>query len=301
MKMTFLLAISPDDSPDNPGLKLASIHLDNVRLSGTDLHRGDLGPVKQEILDLFRIVSEHDDCARVNCAESIEELIRFLSSKEERNSEGRLVYARPHLGGEIEITAYSKCLLGLRIEGEFRYREEKVADILRDAATHSLEPLEVMASHRDGAHCGLADWYPEIEKGIQEALDSGMPFTTGWYGSKKEIASACITGDGRTISCEVSVSNDFDTNGLGEKIIPHTMDLELVRKAIYAAWDEAEEDQKNNETVEMFVVGEIGPDGKRKNWIETYLMDCSDFPEDCPLGTVTTSGVGKKKIGSPQR
>lgn len=96
----------------------------------------------------------------------------------------------------------------------------------------------------DGAHCGLSDWYPEKEKALAEALASGKPFDTGWYGSKKEIASARISSDGKTVRVEVSVSDDFDTPGNGEATAEPT--LESISEAIQRAWEEAEGDQKGN-------------------------------------------------------
>tara|TARA_R110000824_G_scaffold3437_12_gene16326 strand:- start:73 stop:678 length:606 start_codon:yes stop_codon:yes gene_type:complete len=146
--------------------------------------------------------------------------------------------------------------------------------------TKDLEPLPCMKTSRDGAHCGLADWYSEIERGIVDALAEGEPFTTGWYGSKKEIAYACISGDGKNINLEASVSNDFDDEGTGQVTIPHTEDLEAIRTAIYTAWDQAEKEQKDNASVKMFVVGKL-KDGKRANWIETYLVD--NCPYSCGM------------------
>ncbi len=88
-----------------------------------------------------------------------------------------------------------------------------------------------MATSLDGSHWGLHDWYPEIEAGIKKALKRKTPWTTGWYSSKKEIASARLEFDGHTITAEVSVSDDFDTPGRG---LSATSDLtlEAVRKAI---------------------------------------------------------------------
>ena len=138
--------------------------------------------------------------------------------------------------------------------------------------------------HGDGAHCGLADWYPKIEKGIVAALAEGEPFTTGWYGSKKAVASACISGDGENINVEARVSNDFDDTGTGQVTIPHTEELEAVRTAMYEAWDQAEQNQKDNASVKMFVVGNL-KDGKRADWIETFLVDTCDYGQrDCPPG-----------------
>lgn len=104
----------------------------------------------------------------------------------------------------------------------------------------------------DGAHCGLGDWYPRAEEWIKsslkEAKKNNTPFDTKWYSSKKEIASARISYDGvGSILIEVSVSDDFDTNGMGHATTPiKSASLEKIRKAIYRAWDLANENQKSN-------------------------------------------------------
>ncbi len=137
-----------------------------------------------------------------------------------------------------------------------------------------MKTLECMGNHCDGAHCGLGDWYPDIEQGIQHALTRGEDFTTGWYGSKKEIASACITQEAGDIMVQVSVSNDFGTEGVGERTIPSTTDIEQVRDAIYRAWDEAIEAQKENELVALYSIHISAPGSPViGSWIETYLVD----------------------------
>ena len=98
----------------------------------------------------------------------------------------------------------------------------------------------------DGAHCGLADWYPEKEEALKAALDSGLQFDTGWYASKKEIASARISGDHARIRIEVSVSDDFDTEGYAADTISAPATLGDIANAIYRVWDEAEAAQKDN-------------------------------------------------------
>lgn len=98
----------------------------------------------------------------------------------------------------------------------------------------------------DGAHCGLADWYEDKEAALKAALESGQPFDTGWYSSKKEIASARISSDGESVRVEVSVSDDFDTEGYFSGTIPAPATLEQVAEEIWRIWDEAEEDQKDN-------------------------------------------------------
>jgi hypothetical protein len=113
---------------------------------------------------------------------------------------------------------------------------------------------------RDGSHCGLTDWYDSLESAIVAALARGRKaaWTTGWYASKKEIASARITCAGGEITAEVSVSDDLDTEGHGEVTIPYTKNLDKVRAAIHAAWDEAGETQKDNRLYYGFSVGREG-------------------------------------------
>jgi len=154
-----------------------------------------------------------------------------------------------------------------------------------------MKTLNCMSTHMDGAHCGLADWYSEIEEGIQEALNEGPEYewTTGWYASKKEIASACITSSEGSLCIEASVSDDFDTPGLGSLTIPHTTDLDVVRDTIYKAWDAAEIDQKANrlyagysvltevESYAMYIGGKPqGEPVRRQGWVETYVKPVGD-------------------------
>ena len=68
----------------------------------------------------------------------------------------------------------------------------------------------------DGAHWGLSDWYSDGRAELEQALKEKVPFDTGWYSSKKEIASARIfSEDGVKIKVQASVSDDFDTEGRG--------------------------------------------------------------------------------------
>jgi len=157
---------------------------------------------------------------------------------------------------------------------------------------HKPDPptLECMKTHMDGAHCGLGDWYPEIEEGIAAALAKGPEYdwTTGWYASKKEIASAKIDHCEGGMRVEVSVSDDFDTPGMGCQIIQHTTDLERIREAIYEAWSEAEGDQKDNrEYVGWSLLHQEeytdyqGRTFKHWAWMETYIQRAGDALEHC--------------------
>lgn len=116
---------------------------------------------------------------------------------------------------------------------------------------------ELPRTWNDGAHCGLTDWYPELEAAITAALARGNDYawTTGWYSSKKEVASACIGQSGGEITVEVSVSDDLDTPGRGERTIRFTKNLDRIRDAITAAWKEAEGDRRDNRVYAGFSVG----------------------------------------------
>ncbi len=148
----------------------------------------------------------------------------------------------------------------------------------------------------DGAHCGLADWYPNKEAALRKAIAAKGPFTTGWYGSKKEIASACISrGPTGIYVIETSVSDDFDTPGNGTRVFKckegSTVDqiIERIKKEIYPAWDAAEEDQKENRLYTGFkVLHNVKhhsvyyghePQGKATialGWVETYIRNEDD-------------------------
>lgn len=121
--------------------------------------------------------------------------------------------------------------------------------------------------HGDGAHCGLSDWYEDGEAELRAALEAHEPFDTGWYSSKKEIASARIwSEDGIKIKVEVSVSDDFDTEGLGYASTAEWK-LDVIASAISKAWEKAESARDEAQEYEGF---RIGRDGR---WEETYLIN----------------------------
>mgnify|MGYP000444510200 CR=1 FL=1 len=98
----------------------------------------------------------------------------------------------------------------------------------------------------DGAHCGLTDRYSSQEAALVAALAAHEPFDTGWYSSKKEIATARIySEDGVEIKVEVSVSDDFDTSGYGYVTVTDWT-VSAVDEGILEAWQEADEDQEGN-------------------------------------------------------
>lgn len=154
-----------------------------------------------------------------------------------------------------------------------------------------IETLGCMSGHLNGAHWGVSDWYPEIEAGIKEALakGTGHNWTTGWYGSKKEIASARITHKNGVIVCEAGVSDDFDTPGRGKARIRHTTDIRRVQKAVDLALDRAGEDKRDNEPYKgfsvltlrdnyAFILGGVpqGEPVRSLSWVETLILPFGD-------------------------
>jgi hypothetical protein len=153
-------------------------------------------------------------------------------------------------------------------------------------------PVELEYRGLDGSKWGLSDWYEDgLEKEIRKALSKGPKFrwTTGWYGSKKEIASACITctGDG-DLFVEASCSDDFDTEGHGDRTIPFTKNLDTIRKAVNAAWNEAGENKRDNEVFFGYSIGpRTGPrhrGSRMKSWKYTFIKDVSGFGLEQPPG-----------------
>ena len=129
----------------------------------------------------------------------------------------------------------------------------------------------------DGAHWGLTDWYPENEAALAAALADGAPFDTGWYSSKKEIASARIYSfEGKVIRVEASVSDDFDTPGRGS-VTASEATLAAVAEAVTQAWEDAEADRDANQTYEGFSVlhhQTMHPEGMPLvSCVDTYLVN----------------------------
>jgi hypothetical protein len=128
----------------------------------------------------------------------------------------------------------------------------------------------------DGAKWGISDLYDDKAKALTKALKSKKDFTTGWFGSKKEIVSGNVTRTGDVLSVKVSVSDDFDTEGLGEVffIEPKNKGTSLaqVKKALDEAWQKATENQQENSIVRLWSIHT--PKG---NWVETYVQCIGEY------------------------
>lgn len=138
----------------------------------------------------------------------------------------------------------------------------------------------------DGSHRGLADWYDEHEAALAKALKGKRDFNTGWYGSKHEIASARITRRKGKVVVEVSVSDDFDTNGRGEREVNATVTLDTIREAIDNAWDDAKEDRKANQGYRGYSLHDKRAVGLIPIWFQLTM-------QTFPLATITAIGAGK--------
>lgn len=131
----------------------------------------------------------------------------------------------------------------------------------------------------DGSHWGLSDWYPENEVALAAVLAEGVPFDTGWYSSKKEIASARIYSlDGKIVRAEASVSDDFDTPGRGS-VTASEATIAAVAEAVAQAWEDAEIDRDANQTFEGFSILRGG-----ESWVETYLVNIGWSEDLSPPG-----------------
>ena len=132
----------------------------------------------------------------------------------------------------------------------------------------------------DQTKWGPVDFYDEPRESIRLAFLSGDDFETPWMGCKKEILSSRITRAGKTVTVEVSVSDDFDTSGMGEasftvnRVTTEDQFFSKLEEAASEAHDAAEDGRKDNAGYAGFSVGKEG------KWEFTYLvcLDGSDSP-----------------------
>ena len=62
----------------------------------------------------------------------------------------------------------------------------------------------------DAGHWGLGDLYPEAEHSLKELVESGKPYNTGYFRSKKDESYARIINNGREVSIELVRYMDGD-------------------------------------------------------------------------------------------
>ena len=138
----------------------------------------------------------------------------------------------------------------------------------------------------DGTKWGPTDFYDDVRENLGKAFDSGLYFETGWLCCKKEILSSEIAREGDTVTVSVSVSDDFDTDGVGhaEGKVPKTKKafFNLLERLGAKAHADASDAQKDNRCFCGYSVGRKAKDGARKNWEFTYLVSVAGF--DVPSG-----------------
>lgn len=150
--------------------------------------------------------------------------------------------------------------------------------------SQKIDDLLQHAFRGDGAKWDVSDFYEEPKDAIVAALQSGEDFDTGWYGVKKEIQSGHVQRKGSEITCEASVSNDFDESFRGEssfKIQKGIPAMYLIIDHLKKALEEAEKNQNENTSVAGF---NIYKNGKH---FGVYLADVSDYgheDDDSPPG-----------------
>lgn len=131
----------------------------------------------------------------------------------------------------------------------------------------------------DQTKWGPTDFYDDTRNHLLAALRSGLDFETPWMSCKKEILSSKITKVGGITTVAVSVSDDFDTSGMGEaskRIRVKGFDDEQVIAQLEQlgseAWELAENECKSNAT---YVGWSVGPDDEHRSWVNTYLVNVS--------------------------
>jgi hypothetical protein len=155
-------------------------------------------------------------------------------------------------------------------------------------ANMQIEFMEKISSPGDGTKWGASDFYENIEQAIKNALAKGPSHTweTEWLACKKEICSTKLECANGSIIAQVSVSDDFDTEGLGISAVPYTQNWDAILKAIDEAADKASRDKEGNSLVLLYAVGKYCCKTKsRKNWQFTYLVPCginADFYDQPP-------------------
>ena len=124
---------------------------------------------------------------------------------------------------------------------------------------------------------GASDFYQSKQVELTQALASGRPFDTDWHGCKHECLSVRVAYDGdASYTCQVSVTDDMDTEGIGtiERALNTPATLDDVAGWLNQAWTEAQEQQGENADYTGFSIHEGTADGA---WVETYLAKRSDL------------------------
>jgi hypothetical protein len=139
----------------------------------------------------------------------------------------------------------------------------------------------------DSTRWGATDFYDQVKTALVAAMRSGLDFETPWMSCNKECISTQVSRTKGKTTVRVSVSDDFDTPGMGEAsahVMHHSKvsDERIVcrlQELGDAAHQDAEDDRKGNAD---YVGYSVGPDEKPYTWVLTYLVNAGG--EDTPSG-----------------
>jgi len=147
--------------------------------------------------------------------------------------------------------------------------------IQREADTSTLPQL-IEFKQGDGCHYSIAEPYCLKEEALKKALAGNESFSTGWYGSKKELVSGMVCrsgGIGSTVYVFAQATDDFDT------------DANAKRQTKSSRWEDVQKVLRETEAQAMLccetqcpvVLVAVGhkEKGRRKDWISTYLHNPS--------------------------
>jgi len=139
----------------------------------------------------------------------------------------------------------------------------------------------------DQTKWGPTDFYEGTREGILAALRSGLDFETPWLSCKKEILSSRITRSKGITTVEVSVSDDFDTPGMGAasaRIPVHAkVSDDSILRSVEKLGAKAHEESDNDRHTNADYVGySVGPNKKPYPWVMTYLVNVGGC--DTPSG-----------------
>ena len=193
MKTTFRIDIKQNGKDR---LALESLYINNHRMRGASLHRDCHPPEIRSLLDLFKIVSEHDDWANVNCAETTGELLKHLTREDGKT------YQRTNIGGGITISTAYAFKDRIRVEGFITFDPETIQLKTLNDATKDIEFTPVTTPKERSVSTTLLD------KG-EENKSAPIPVTLhyggdGIYIQPEEHGDTCSSdGHGTPVMLEL--------------------------------------------------------------------------------------------------
>ena len=115
----------------------------------------------------------------------------------------------------------------------------------------------------DTRHWGHGDLYPDAEHSLKELVESGKPYNTGYFGSKKDESYARIINNGREVSIELVRYMDGDDDPA---------------ELIYDAMDDDDDftEKEISEMVDDMLLGDYGSsEGNKATMAETLPLSAT--------------------------